>query len=1330
MNPLLITAALLITGVASATDFHVSPTGDDGNTGLGAGDDQALRTIQAGVNKLQPGDTLLIHGGVYRESVTFPASGAEGRPITIRPFDSEKVTVTGCDVVEGWTLQDAEKGIWKAPMPWTLGLGRNQVFAGGQVMIEARFPNEPGEDLGMYVSDLSPLWPTFGKFTLPKETVSEQPGRIVSDLLAGQPDDYWKSACYYGIHYEGWAAQTGIIERSKSGEISVGDRTRTWWFGASYGSGYGDTEGRGMIVGHMNALDRPGEWHWQDNTLYFIPPDGEEPRNVEAKRRQVAFDLSGQQHIRIEGLSVRAGSMRLDESSHCVVDGCDLAYISHYTRHYDIGQIENGRNTIKSGETGIFVGGHDNSFLNCGVRFSAGAGFYLRGYHHTIHNCLIDEISYTSHYLNAITDAVSDFPEYENFLVGGHVITFNTMRNAGRHFFNFHGNGTSTQSRDRAPMDYMATLFAHNHLYNGMLQTKDAGFLTGYYCSGGTLNDLNSQVVYNVMHDCYDLAAMRWGILGIVYLDAGTCDVDLHHNLLWAAPGSLQRGLWYNTMCVDVHERDNVFHPLFERTSADLTAADFPDGVPFRFGHDFDNPPALPVWPQIDRSRIEAESSPSHSDGVTPSESGLSGITDGAWFSLGKVDFDQNWQSAIMRFASANAKMNTDRSGRTAPRHTKATDPLVMEVSSNDGLEERVRRQWTFMYNVNDGAWIRFNQVPLGEGYRRVRFIYGNDAPGARWAEVRLDSVDGQLVGRVDLRQTDRKRGGRIQIYAQAVGELSVDAAGTRDVFLVFHSEDGLPVGEFEYFRFEQYRGNVALQPNEVKMELRLDSPQGEKIGEFYPRATGGETAFRDLVAKLEPARGTHELFVSVRSASADPVGFADWVSLEKAVQPVDYSGVGVPPLMRDGKMVLPDPTNRPCARPADRFPARSSAAPTRPRPIYRLARLKSAPEIDGMPDAWTGSDAAVKMTLAESFDGSPSAGPASTAWLGYDEDALYVTVRNTVSNAASLVIGDHTWGGTDAMEIALQDGLGAKPGPILNLYGWPDGHFVSTDQAGAPADVVARLGQSVNYAARVGEGEWTCEWRIPFAACGFTPKSAPSLLCNLGVRKMAENAWVIWRGTGDATYRVGNAGIVCFADEVLAAGIPTDGLQVRLDASAEGAVVTDKAGKVSLWKDTSGNSLDAKQVDPRFRPIYAPEGINGKPALQFREELFTRMEVPDLAEGKITASIFAVVSNPEPGLAVNHDPRIFTASDGKEYDYICGLACTVPGMEVGGPRIMTFTGVDRWAKHVRVGCFSPNVQTFFKGHIGEILVYTRALSLEEQERIRAYLTSKWELGM
>lgn len=99
---------------------------------------------------------------------------------------------------------------------------------------------------------------------------------------------------------------------------------------------------------------------------------------------------------------------------------------------------------------------------------------------------------------------MADFSDYENMLVGGHVITQNTMRNAGRHFFNFHGNGTSMASRNRGPMDYMATLFAHNHIYNGMLQTRDAGLITGFYSSGGTLYGAKSQVVYNVLHDSYD----------------------------------------------------------------------------------------------------------------------------------------------------------------------------------------------------------------------------------------------------------------------------------------------------------------------------------------------------------------------------------------------------------------------------------------------------------------------------------------------------------------------------------------------------------------------------------------------------------------------------------------------------------------------------------------------------------------------------------------------------------------------------------------------------------------------------------------------------------
>jgi hypothetical protein len=1313
--------------LAQGASLHVSPTGNDANSGSGPADGAALRTIQAAVDRAQPGDTVLLRAGVYRETVVFPRSGTADQPITVKPYAAEKPVLSGCDPVPGWTLHDAAKGIWKAPMAWTLGLGRNQVFAADQVLIEARHPNLPDPGLGMYVADLSPLWPTFAEMSIPDAKAA--PGRITGTLLQGFPDDHWKGACYYGVHFEGWAAQTGVVESSKSGEITLGDRTRTWWFGSAYGGGYAPEEGRGMLVGHMNALDQPGEWHWQDNTLYLIPRDGKQPATVEAKARQLAFDLSGREHLRLEGLTIRAASLRLDGAAFCVVDGCDLAYISHYTRHYDIGQIETGRDTITSGETGIFVSGHDNAFLNCSVRISAGAGFYLRGYHHTIHNCLIDEVSYTAHYLNAITDAVSDYPDYENFLVGGHVITHNTMRNAGRHFFNFYGNGTSTASRNRGPMDYMATLFAHNHLYNGMLQTKDAGFLTGYYSSGGTLDGLNSQVAYNVMHDCYDIFAMRINVLGIVYLDAGSCDVDLYNNLLWAAPGSLQRGLWYNTMCVDVHERDNLFHGDFERTSAELTPADFPGGKPFRFGHDVQNPPPVPVWPQLERRVIAAAACAAVGPGVAKSVTGLSfaGLQDGVWIDLGEVDFAAGWQSAILEFASEVKELNTGKEARAHPRHQKATDPLVLEAIHNDGAQEKIRTQWTFIHTVRDGAWVRFNQVPLGAGYGRFRVVYGNDQETARRLEIHLDQADGPLVGQVELPPTDRPRGGRIQIYQAATGVVTPDATGTHDVFLVFRADDGKAVGEFEYFRFEQYRGQIALQKNEVKLELRVGALDGEKIGEFYPRCTGGAYTFREMVATLEPVAGRQPLFAVVRSAVAGPlIGTISAFRLEKAKQPIDWTGIGAAPLERDGRPVFPEATNRPCARPADKYPKVGAAATGgRPRAIALASRLAAAPVVDGGLDEWPVSEAARTLTLKESFDATPTAAPPSQAWVGYDGEAFYLAMRHPVGKAA-LLPSSHTWGRDDGVEVAFQDAYAKAPAPILTLYGFPDGQFTSEDYGGAPPDTIARLEKGVTYKAKVGPGEWTCEWRIPFAACGFTPATAPALRFNLGVRKTAPEAWVIWRGTGGATYQVANAGLLVFPAETLAAGVPNDGLEAWLDAADPASVQQDEAGNVALWKDRSGKGRDARQDTPGFRPQFAATGLNGRPALRFDEKRLTRLELPDLSEQKLTGIVFAVISNPVESAELNHDPRIFTSSDGKGFDFLVGIAATVPGLETGGPRQIVHGFSERWAKVVRVGCFSPTPQTFFTGPIGEILAYSRALTPVEQDRLRAYLAAKW----
>ena len=1300
---------------AGAADLYVAPNGSDANPGTSVA---PLATVQSAVNRLQPGDTCFVHAGVYRETVVFPRSGTARKPIAVKPFGDGAVTVSGCDPLAGWT--PVSNRIWRAAMPWTLGLGRNQVFCDGRVMIEARYPNTPAPGLEMPVSGLSPLWPTYGEFSIPKETRTNQPERIVSKLLDGQPPDYWKGALYCGIHFEGWCAQTGVIESSKPGEISVGDRTEGWWFGKNPGYPQESEAGRGMIVGHMHALDAPCEWVWQDNALYLIAPDGGEPHAVEAKRRQVAFDLSGRAYIRIQGLAVRAASMRLENSESCTVEDCDLAYISHYTRHYGIGKIEHDHDTIRSGETGIYVSGRDNAFLNCSVRFSAGTGFYVRGYHHTIHNCLIDEVSYVGHYLNAITDAVDDYPEYENRLVGGHVITFNTMRNAGRHFFNFYGNGPSLASRDRGPMDYAATLFAGNHLYNGMLLTRDAGFITSFYASGGTLNGRHSQVAYNVLHDCYDIAAMRWNILGMIYLDNGSREVDVHHNLLWAAPGSLQCGIWFNPPNINVSDHDNVFHGLFTRTCAELRAEDFPNGEPFRFGHDFAHPPAVPTWPQLETTTFEAEACVLQSDGVVKDATAVSGLRDGDWIYAGTTDLACGWQSAVLRFATDAKEMNTDRTGRTPPRHQKPTDPIVLDTRALDG-SEGASKNWTVQRLAPDG-WLRFNRVPLGDGYRRFRAVYGMIGTSPRTLEIRLDQTNGLLVGTAKLPPTDRPRRGSIQMFEEAVTELSASAQGTHDVYLVGRSDDGKPVAEFEYFRFERARTPVALPPNDFRIELRVGGRDGDKLGEFIPRFTGGTNVFSDFVANLEPAQGVQPLFLVVRSTLAGPVGAIDRLQLQKA-KPINWSAIDRPPRrswLGMGDMILPEPSNRPCSSPADRF-----REPVKDRPFFRATRLSAAPVIDGDLLEWTGR----ALELKQSLEGAVFETNVVRTWVGSDAEALYVAFRVPVSDPGGLRTRGHLWGATDGVEIALRNTSGAEPGPILSLHGWADGHFCVPDQAGAPDGIRKQLEKRVAYRCSTGADAWTCEWRIPFEACGLKPDSVLTLDCNLTARLAAAKAWRTWKIASGSTYDLNNGGtLVLPSVNATLTGSLKNGLAVWLDAADVASVERGADGAVVCWKDKSGNGRDAAQSRTEWRPRYLADALNGHPVLRFDDVKRTRLELPDLADRPIDVTVIAVISNPEPGLPNNHHQRVFTASDGKTYDYLCGIACNLSGAETGGPRTLTFAGKARWAKCVRVGCFSPNDQTYFHGDVSEILVYARPLTSEEKNRIAAYLMSKWEL--
>jgi hypothetical protein len=201
--------------------------------------------------------------------------------------------------------------------------------------------------------------------------------------------------------------------------------------------------------------------------------------------------------------------------------------------------------------------------------------------------------------------------------------------------------------------------------------------------------------------------------------------------------------------------------------------------------------------------------------------------------------------------------------------------------------------------------------------------------------------------------------------------------------------------------------------------------------------------------------------------------------------------------------------------------------APAKEPVRYRAVSTPTAPLIDGNTDApewpWETPGAKAMVTALSMEDGK--AKQPSWALVMADGEALYIALVNRVADSAKLLRQGGVWGQNDGAEVCLQDASGAKPGPIFVVQGFPSGVCESVDHAGAPAEAVLRLGQAVRYAARIGEGQWTGEWRIPFAALGLEAAKVTSLRFNIGVLKAAEREWTAWVSTGGAPWRLEQAG-------------------------------------------------------------------------------------------------------------------------------------------------------------------------------------------------------------
>jgi parallel beta-helix repeat protein len=135
----------------AATVINVDAQNSTANDTNSGDPDAPLKTITEALKRVQPGQTVRIRAGQYREELNFKTTGTADAGIVIEAAPGERVVVNGADSVNGWRKISAPKQndainpveVWSADISWK----PEMVFVSGRlaVLSASPIPQNPGE---------------------------------------------------------------------------------------------------------------------------------------------------------------------------------------------------------------------------------------------------------------------------------------------------------------------------------------------------------------------------------------------------------------------------------------------------------------------------------------------------------------------------------------------------------------------------------------------------------------------------------------------------------------------------------------------------------------------------------------------------------------------------------------------------------------------------------------------------------------------------------------------------------------------------------------------------------------------------------------------------------------------------------------------------------------------------------------------------------------------------------------------------------------------------------------------------------------------------------
>ena len=303
-------AVLTLAAAAHASTFYVALSGNDANPGTSSA---PFRTIQHAADLAQPGDTIIVHAGTYRERVSPLRGGtSDTNRIVYEAAPGEKVVITGSEEVSNWVKVNGD--VWKTTLPnsffgrfnpysdlihgdWFNPLGHQHHT--GEVYLDGKWFTEAAslEDV-MKRSTASPLW--FGQVGNTTTTIWAQfkgvdPNRHRVEINVRQTVFYPKKT---GINYitvrgfiledaatpwapptagqigvigphwsKGWIIEDNVVRNSTCSCISLGKYGDRWDnTSANTAQGYVKTIQRALADGW--SKEKIGHHIVRNNTVY------------------------------------------------------------------------------------------------------------------------------------------------------------------------------------------------------------------------------------------------------------------------------------------------------------------------------------------------------------------------------------------------------------------------------------------------------------------------------------------------------------------------------------------------------------------------------------------------------------------------------------------------------------------------------------------------------------------------------------------------------------------------------------------------------------------------------------------------------------------------------------------------------------------------------------------------------------------------------------------------------------------------------------------------------------------------------------------------------